>query len=486
MPTHAGDFLLAPSALRYVTLRGVVDKKSNGLFGGWAPRFLVVSGNSLYIYVSESDTKPKRVIHLDDAVVSEGAPSLKRDHAFTVTSRGGKGEHFAAASKEEAAAWRAALHGADLGRRLAAASGASGASAGSNSRGGGDGGGGGGGAVAAAPASGSGSGSSSAPADGGGGGGAPVSASASAPDPLLPRCASLLAKWMVAFSAATAAEPGGRPAQAALDADTGRVGAEEAAAAERGATGDGVCASIAQLLGAQQDARVLMGDLAAEGDALRAQLEEVAARSGGGGGGGGGSGAGGGREDVVRLRARLEELAREKAEALLRAEALSRELTTALSRSGGEGGGGGGVVAPPPRGAPPPPPPLEPVPGTAAEVASLRARLAASEAEVERARRDVELRVEARVRGVLDGGGAGGGGAGAGAAAAAPGARAAAPPPPPPPPPPALPPPPPPPAHAVPVSPPHRAAPAAATVASPGKEWAGSQASAAAAEKAGK
>ena len=246
----------------------------------------------------QTDAKPKRVLLVDHATVHT-SEQPNYPFALTIRTRMGKEYMFAAETAAMRDAWVAQLAAAPYGASEARAQSAHGVSAGASS----------GVSVSTRGIGGS----------------------------MFERAKTLVAPWVVALAAAevAATAAGDDRRQAALDADLLSVSPAAAAAARDAVTEEDVLTVLAQLIGAQEDAREVMAGLIAEkkeleaaGDSLREQLSKFAktVHSGGSGSGSGagvaGSGGGGGSAAAAPLRSVT--AARDEAQA--RSELLSGKV----------------------------------------------------------------------------------------------------------------------------------------------------------------
>jgi PH domain len=62
-------FSLAPGQLKSVRLGGTLMKRSGAVMHPWHKRYVVLSGNFLFLYNEETDSKPKKVVCVDGCSV---------------------------------------------------------------------------------------------------------------------------------------------------------------------------------------------------------------------------------------------------------------------------------------------------------------------------------------------------------------------------------------------------------------------------------
>jgi len=64
------EMMLAPRDLKSVRLASYLYKRSGAFPYGWNSRYVVLSGNFLFLYSTESDTRPRKVCCIDGCTVA--------------------------------------------------------------------------------------------------------------------------------------------------------------------------------------------------------------------------------------------------------------------------------------------------------------------------------------------------------------------------------------------------------------------------------
>lgn len=107
------ELQLHPSQLANTRLAAVLVKRSSAFPYSWNQRWVSLSGNFIFVYVSKGDSKPKRVLCVDTAT-TEPVDDMKA-HPFVFklkTAVGGREMIFAAATAEDRERWMTGISNA--------------------------------------------------------------------------------------------------------------------------------------------------------------------------------------------------------------------------------------------------------------------------------------------------------------------------------------------------------------------------------------